>query len=259
MNDCFWYPRDPQRFLTDTAWCDAATEVAHNRLTDTYYALGRPIKDERERLQNIGKIKDADYNRVRGNLAELGWKFTDGVLRHRRIEETLAKMESERLSQIQRTKAATEARQRQRDVERNGQRDDVADVERNGVLTTTTTTTIDTETTKATSKGESASPAPYSEILDGWNAMAKVRCLIVSDKRRQMISQRWQEKFFQDHWRKAIAKISASQFCNGENDRGWKATFDWFISRDSVVKVMEGKYDNCSAEKNTRSFIPDAK
>lgn len=110
MNDNHWYPRDPQRYLTDTQWCDYATEVAHVRLIDTYYALGRPIKDEQSRIQNIGKIRDVDYQRVRGNLFELGWHIEAGEWRHKRIEETMEQMEENRQLQMRRTNAATEAR-----------------------------------------------------------------------------------------------------------------------------------------------------
>lgn len=110
MNDNHWYPRDPQRYLTDTQWCDAATEVAHVRLIDTYYALGRPIKDEQSRIQNIGKIRDVDYTRVRGNLFELGWHVEAGEWRHKRIEDTMSEMEENRLAQVSRTAAATAAR-----------------------------------------------------------------------------------------------------------------------------------------------------
>jgi uncharacterized protein YdaU (DUF1376 family) len=156
MNDNHWYPRDPARYLTDTAWCDAATEVAHNRLIDTYYALGKPIKDDQSRIQLIGKIKDTDYARVRGNLAELGWRFEGGELRHKRIEETMAETEARRLEQSERTKAATAARNAKRDVERNEQRD----VERNGVLTTTTTTTTDTDTDTTKGSVVASLPAP---------------------------------------------------------------------------------------------------
>lgn len=137
MNDNHWYPRDPQRFLTDTAWCDAATEVAHNRMTDTYYALGRPIKDEASRVQLIGKIRDVDYMRVRGCLMELGWRVESGEWRHKMCEETMQEMETKRQDQIKRTAAALAARNVQRDIQRNVERD----VERNDHLTTTTTTT----------------------------------------------------------------------------------------------------------------------
>lgn len=43
-------------------------------------------------------------------------------------------------------------------------------------------------------------------------------------------------------------KIGESSFCNGENNRGWKADFDWIISNDSNwVKVIENKYANNAA------------
>jgi uncharacterized protein YdaU (DUF1376 family) len=156
MNDNFWYPRDPQRYLTDTQWCDAATEVAHVRLIDTYYALGRPIKDEQSRIQNIGKIKDADFARVRGNLFELGWRIEDGVWRHKRIEETMAEMDSERSAKI---KGSALGVQRRRELGQlppaKPQVEPVVEpmVEPNPHpsvnTTTTTTTTIDTATATA--------------------------------------------------------------------------------------------------------------
>ena len=247
MNECYWYPRDPQRFLTDTQWCDAATEVAHNRLTDMYYALGRPIKDDQERIMNIGKIKPADYMRVRGNLQELGWKYENGELHHRKIEETLAGMEANRLSQIARTKAATEARQVKRDVERDEQRD----VERSVDLTTTTTTDTDTET-------EKREVAPLAEVFEFWNANVKTKCLVMSDKRRRALDSRWKDKFFKNNWKTAVQKIAASDFCNGNSERGWKATFDWLLQPDTVAKVMEGKYDNRYQSKPKPTHIPDA-
>lgn len=45
-------------------------------------------------------------------------------------------------------------------------------------------------------------------------------------------------------WVHTIKKIAVSDFCNGKNDRGWQATFDWLIQPDTYLKVNEGKYDN---------------
>ena len=40
-------------------------------------------------------------------------------------------------------------------------------------------------------------------------------------------------------------KINESDFCNGENDNKWVATFDWFFTNDkNWIKVSEGNYDN---------------
>lgn len=41
-----------------------------------------------------------------------------------------------------------------------------------------------------------------------------------------------------------MLRIQKSSFCQGKNDRGWVASFDWFIRPDTVVKIMEGKYDD---------------
>ena len=45
-------------------------------------------------------------------------------------------------------------------------------------------------------------------------------------------------------WRDIVTKIAASPFCQGRNDRGWKADFDFLIRPDTYAKVLEGKYAN---------------
>jgi hypothetical protein len=94
--------------------------------------------------------------------------------------------------------------------------------------------------------------AEMAEIFNQWNSNLKLtRCLILSDKRRQVLRARLGIPFFRKNWREAISKVVVSEFCNGANDRKWKASFEWFISPDAVVKIMEGKYDN----KKTNSMI----
>lgn len=44
-------------------------------------------------------------------------------------------------------------------------------------------------------------------------------------------------------WQEAIDKIRESEFCNGKNDRGWKASFDWLLQTQTIERVIEGKYD----------------
>lgn len=45
--------------------------------------------------------------------------------------------------------------------------------------------------------------------------------------------------------RTVFRKMEASDFCKGENDSGWKATFDWLIENtNNWLKVIEGNYDN---------------
>jgi hypothetical protein len=98
-------------------------------------------------------------------------------------------------------------------------------------------------------KKGTAAPLPPSagikEVFDAWNEnLFLAKCLVVSDKRRRFLQVRLHDAFFSANWKAALAKLSASKFCLGQNDRGWRANFDWFIQPDTVVKIMEGKYEN---------------
>lgn len=50
------------------------------------------------------------------------------------------------------------------------------------------------------------------------------------------------------YWKEIIARMKTSAFLKGDNDRGWKANFDWMLGNDrnrvpNHLNVMEGKYD----------------
>lgn len=42
----------------------------------------------------------------------------------------------------------------------------------------------------------------------------------------------------------AVAKVGASSFCCGVNDRGWKADLDFILQAKSFTKILEGHYDD---------------
>ena len=83
------------------------------------------------------------------------------------------------------------------------------------------------------------------EVFEAWNGLGSVpKCLLVSDKIRRSLQVRLREPFFIENWKPAMQRVVSSCFCRGENERGWRASFDWFITPDAVRKIMEGKYDN---------------
>jgi hypothetical protein len=65
----------------------------------------------------------------------------------------------------------------------------------------------------------------------------------LTPKRRNTIKQRIKE-----HGREAVSvcffKTGKSDFLCGVNDRGWKASFDWIMKPENLVKILEGNYDN---------------
>lgn len=89
-------------------------------------------------------------------------------------------------------------------------------------------------------------PIPLPPEAEYWNRYAGnlPKVLTFNNKRLQQLYARRKDPFWVENLEQAIIKLSTNPFCNGDNDRGWLATFDWLIERtDAVAKVMEGKYD----------------
>jgi hypothetical protein len=43
----------------------------------------------------------------------------------------------------------------------------------------------------------------------------------------------------------AVKKAQQTPFLRGEGERGWRASFDWFVANQvNIYKVLEGKYDH---------------
>jgi hypothetical protein len=90
-------------------------------------------------------------------------------------------------------------------------------------------------------------PASSSAIFFyKWNEMAK-QCSIPecveTETRKKTLRTRMKEKHFKENWQAALEKVKESSFCNGRNERLWKANVEWFLKPDTVAKILEGKYD----------------
>lgn len=86
--------------------------------------------------------------------------------------------------------------------------------------------------------------------------------LRMTEKRRAAIKSRWRDDWWRDNWQAALEHGCQSAFLTGQNDRGWKINFDFFLRPDSVTNILEGKYDgqqraqltaNQQREQNTAS------
>lgn len=94
-------------------------------------------------------------------------------------------------------------------------------------------------------KGGRAAPAAPADLADAWNAGVTgpvSQCQGLTAARRRKAQSRLREASL-DEWRVVIARINASPFCRGANDRAWTASFDWLLQPDVRLKVLEGKYD----------------
>lgn len=77
----------------------------------------------------------------------------------------------------------------------------------------------------------------------------------LGDKRKMKIRVRFEEMSFSyETLQEVFDRCEASHFMRGDNNRGWRADFDWiFANSQNWVKVLEGKYDN----RTTSQYTPN--
>lgn len=80
-----------------------------------------------------------------------------------------------------------------------------------------------------------------AEFAKGKSTMPRLRT--IDGTRRTHTLARIRE-YGEDALREVVRKAAASDFLNGNNNRGWTATFDWLILPNNFIKVLEGNYDN---------------
>ena len=95
----------------------------------------------------------------------------------------------------------------------------------------------------------------YDAIVKCWNetnpTLSSVRML--NDKRKKQIRTLLaSNNATVDDLMKAIKIISMSSFCQGKNDRNWRASFDWLIkdTKSCFSRLFEGAYAFTQDEKN---------
>lgn len=94
----------------------------------------------------------------------------------------------------------------------------------------------------------------YNQIVELYHnkCPALPRVKLMTDDRRAKIKTRiseFRDKFKTEDYKSILSqlfeKMHLSDFLGGNNDRNWKADFDWFFENGkNWVKIYEGKYEN---------------
>jgi len=105
-----------------------------------------------------------------------------------------------------------------------------------------------------TIKDKSKAPKiPYEEILKLYHeiCISLPKVIKLTKARKAKIKKRWTEIKSIKLWEELFRKVETTPFLCGDNNRNWKASFDFLIANETNwVKIMEGRYSN---GKNTKS------
>lgn len=104
-----------------------------------------------------------------------------------------------------------------------------------------------------------ASPTPTENKKEVFNNFLNIyneectnlpKCLKITEKRKVAINKCLKEKIDEEVFREICIKANQSDFLIGENDRNWKADFDFVTRSDKAMQILEGKYENRQKSNN---------
>lgn len=83
----------------------------------------------------------------------------------------------------------------------------------------------------------------YQSFLDLYNRVCPSlpKAIKITDKRRGIIRSAVEEHGIETIV-ETLSKVEEYPFLIGENDKGWKADFEWLMNKNNLLKVMEGRY-----------------
>lgn len=92
----------------------------------------------------------------------------------------------------------------------------------------------------------------FVPLIQKWNELpetvSKISTLKKDTQRYKMLTQRVSE-YGENKVLEAIEKIKQSSFLQGNNNKGWTITFEWFVRPNNFVKVLEGNYADKKIQK----------
>lgn len=105
----------------------------------------------------------------------------------------------------------------------------------------------------STKETEGHRKSSAEELVGIYNSLCPSlpRCRAVTEKRRRA-ARTFLKTFTTDDFSEICRKAESASFMRGENDRGWRADFDFLVSERGAAATLEGKYDDRGAAKTSQ-------
>lgn len=110
----------------------------------------------------------------------------------------------------------------------------------------------ETETYNGSSNEDSSAeptekPLTKHEIIEAWQTRMVPQGFPairkITGQRERQLNARLKDSTIEE-WTQVFAAMERSAFLRGENDRGWRADFDFLLQPKSFTKLLEGAYDH---------------
>jgi uncharacterized protein YdaU (DUF1376 family) len=220
-------------YASHTRHLSLLEDLAYRRLLDLYYLKdGQIYGDEADVARQIG-MRDhvPDVAQVLQDFFCIG---EDDRWTHDRCDAEIAhfREKSEKASNAGKASAKRRSNERSTDVQPTNNQEPITNNQEPDLPSKEDMSSDDDLT--------------VSDVISAWNELADqcglAKVTKVTEARRKHIKSRIAE-YDADDWSKALNAIYRSDFLRGDNDRGWKADFDFLLQPKSFIKLVEGSYD----------------
>jgi uncharacterized protein YdaU (DUF1376 family) len=222
-------------YASHTRHLSPMEDLAYRRLLDLYYLKdGEVYGDEAEVARQIG-LRDhvLEVTQVLQDFFCIG---EDDRWTHDRCDAEIAhfREKSEKASNAGKASAQRRLNKRSTNVQPTNNQEPITNNQQ------------PVSSSKEDVSSDDDAPVRPQEIIDAWNSMAKRAGLseikMLNPKRAASLKSRIKECPDVETWSTALQNIERSKFLRGENDRGWKANFDFLLQPSSFTKLIEGSY-----------------
>lgn len=214
-------------------------DLAYRRLLDMYYDTEAPIPLE---TQWVARRIRVDTEIVEIVLKDMFERTEDGW-RHARCDQEI----EEYHRKAERNRENGKRGGRPKTVAKKPKENPVgSQSEPSGNLNQEPLTTNQYIISSKEEKSSGDDPLSANEVIEAWNDLAERKRLakvvkLTPDRQRKLKARISQNTI--DEWKTALEAIERSSFLCGDNDRGWKANFDFLLQPSSFTKLIEGVYD----------------
>jgi len=244
----YWFPWYPARFKSKTMHLSPEQDGIYRRLIDHYMETRAPLPENNGALARIAGCPVEIIEENASSILDAFFMLKDGLYYHKTCNERLDEQDAKSRKRTRIAKSAAKKRWSQEPDNKQENASSMPDAmlpdatgeERKGK---------DKTGYKKEKRGELQKAVElYNDTADKIG-LAVVQKL--SDTRKKNLNARLKDCEGLDGWKHALSLLEASSFCRGDNDRGWKADFDFILRESSFIKLMEGKYNDHTGRNDT--------